>query len=150
MFQFQDIKRFTDSEIDLVIKELRPGNEALEFVPSYVFSIHMHNEENPIGQIDLRVGHNRNTFYGGNIGYSIVEAYRGHGYGFKAVKLLFDLASVHRMGFVIITCNPDNIASRKTAERSGAILLEVVDLPEDNDMYLAGERSKCRYEIKLS
>lgn len=150
MFRFRDIKKITGDEIDLVLKEVRPANDTCGFVPSYVFTIHRHNHEVPVGQIDLRIGHNVNTYYGGNIGYSVTKAYRGHGYGFKAVKLLIELAQAHKMDFVIITCNPDNIASRKTAERSGAKLLEIVDLPEDNDMYQSGERSKCRYEIKLS
>jgi len=48
-----------------------------------------------------------------------------------------------------ITCNPDNAASRRTCELAGAVLVEIVDLPEDIDMYQEGERQKCRYRLEL-
>jgi hypothetical protein len=48
-----------------------------------------------------------------------------------------------------ITCNLDNIASRKTCELAGARLVEIVDLSEDTDMYRKGERQKCRYRIDV-
>ena len=44
------------------------------------------------------------------------------------------------MSKLYITCNPDNIPSRKTCEKLGLILEEIVDLPEDNEMYKEGER----------
>ena len=44
-----------------------------------------------------------------------------------------------------ITCNPDNLASRRTCELAGAEFMGIVDLPPDSDMYLEGERQKCRY-----
>jgi predicted acetyltransferase len=50
---------------------------------------------------------------------------------------------------VWITCDPDNIASRKTCELAGARLVEIVDLPEDTDMYREGMRQKCRYRIDV-
>jgi predicted acetyltransferase len=49
---------------------------------------------------------------------------------------------------VWITCNPDNWASRRTCELAGAELVEIVDLPEDNDMYRKGKRRKCRYRLE--
>lgn len=56
------------------------------------------------------------------------------------------MAHAHDMEKLIITCNPDNIASRKTCENLGANLLEIVDVPEENDLYQRGEKEKCRYE----
>jgi tagatose 1,6-diphosphate aldolase len=56
------------------------------------------------------------------------------------------VAQAHEMEKLIITCNPDNIASRKTCEYVGANLLEIVDVPEYNDMYQRGEKEKCIYE----
>ncbi len=103
-----------------------------------------------IGQIDIRIGHNSNTFYGGNIGYGVDVDYRGNGYASKAVRLLLEVAKMHHMEKLIITCNPENTASRKTAEKAGATLLKIVDLPEDNDMYKTGERQKCIYEILVN
>ena len=55
-----------------------------------------------MGVCDLRIGHNDNVYYGGNIGYSIGEAYRGHHYAAKACLLLFELAKKHNLEYVII------------------------------------------------
>jgi hypothetical protein len=37
----------------------------------------------------------------------------------------------------------------ETCERLAAELVEIVVLPADNDMYLLGDRQKCRYRLKL-
>ena len=67
-----------------------------------------------------------------------------------ACELLFSLAKKHEMSRVPITCNPDNIASRKTCEYLKGNLLEIAKLPEDNDMrILKGETEKCIFEFKL-
>ena len=102
-----------------------------------------------IGECDLRVGHNENTYYGGNIGYSINEEYRGHHYAGKACLLLFELAKRHNMDYLIISCDPDNFASRKTCEYAGGKLSEIAELPEGNDMRSNGETEKCIYKFML-
>jgi predicted acetyltransferase len=48
-----------------------------------------------------------------------------------------------------ITCNPENVASRRTCELVGGELVDIVDLPVDSDMYKEGARQKCRYRVKL-
>ncbi len=48
-----------------------------------------------------------------------------------------------------ITCNPDNIASRKTQSDSAAEHVETVSLPRDHVLYQRGESEKCRYRIDL-
>ena len=35
---------------------------------------------------------------------------------------------------MIITCRPDNLPSRRTCERLGGKLMEIAELPEDNNM----------------
>jgi tagatose 1,6-diphosphate aldolase len=65
------------------------------------------------------------------------------------VRLLFPFARRHGFKTIYITCNPDNRASRRTCERLGATLVEIIKLPPDNDMYQDGEREKCRYRINL-
>ncbi len=67
----------------------------------------------------------------------------------KACLLLFELARKHDLGYLIITCNPDNYASRKTCEYAGGELLEIVELPEDNDMREDGEFEKCIFRFAL-
>ena len=51
--------------------------------------------------------------------------------------------------YVIITCNPDNYQSRKTCEYAGGKLLEIVEVPEGNDMRERGETEKCIYKFVL-
>lgn len=51
---------------------------------------------------------------------------------------------------LVITCNPDNRASRRTCEWLGGELVEIAELPEDNDMRLEdGETHKCIYRFDL-
>lgn len=103
-----------------------------------------------MGVCDLRIGYNQRVYYGGNIGYRIKEEYRGHHYAAKACLLLFKLAKEHGMKYLIITCNPDNYPSRKTCEYIGCRLVEIVELPADNDMRLTdGETEKCIYRVNL-
>jgi tagatose 1,6-diphosphate aldolase len=59
------------------------------------------------------------------------------------------LARHYSLNPLWITCNPDNYASRRTCELAGATFIEIVDLPEDTDMYQMGERQKCRYRLDL-
>ncbi len=99
-----------------------------------------------IGAIDIRIGYNENLYYGGHIGYRVEENYRGNNYASKACKIIKDVATAHGMNRLIITCNPDNYPSRKTCEKVGLKLKEIVDLPPYNELYLDGERQECIYE----
>lgn len=54
------------------------------------------------------------------------------------------------MNKVIITCNPDNVPSRKSCEKLGLTLLEIVDIPPHINLYQMGERQKCIYEWNLA
>ncbi|MDZ4992330.1 GNAT family N-acetyltransferase [Clostridium perfringens] len=146
MFKFKDFNYLTDGEIDLKIEEKIASNEEKGYVPSYKYRITLHNSNHSIGAIDIRIGYNEGTYYGGNIGYMIEETYRGHSYASKACKIIKDVAIAHGMNKLIITCNPDNFPSRKTCEKTGLKLKDIVDLPTYNDMYKNGERQKCIYE----
>ena len=70
-------------------------------------------------------------------------------YAAKACLLLFELAKKHNLEYVIITCSPDNYASRKTCEYAGGKLLEIAELPEGNDMRDSGETEKCIFKFLL-
>lgn len=135
-------------EIQLKLVRKTDYDPVRDYVPAFYFDICLHSGEK-IGQIDLRNGYSQKLYYGGHIGYSIEEAHRGHHYAAKACRLLFSLARELGLEYVYITCNPDNYASRKTCEYAGGKLLEIVDLPEDNDMYLEADRQKCIYYFDL-
>ena len=146
---FLDTSFLENDEIQLCLQKTVDGNIEKEWLPAYHFAI-CDKQGREMGVCDLRIGHNLKTYYGGNIGYRIHEAYRGHHYAGKACLLLFDLAKKHHMDHLIITCNPDNYASRRTCEYVGCHLIETVELPEDNNMRLEdGETEKCIYRIDL-
>lgn len=149
MFKFLNFDYLTDGEIDLRLMNKARAVKRKGYCPAYIYDITMHGENTPIGRIDVRIGSNNNTYYGGNIGYRVFEEYRGNGYAAKACRIIAQVAKAHGMDSVIITCNPDNIPSRKTCENVGAVLLEIVDLPKNNEMYKLGERQKCRFEWHL-
>jgi tagatose 1,6-diphosphate aldolase len=152
-FQFLEPGKLVDGDLRLELFEKLAGNPELNYVPAYKFKI-KHTGRDPdgteVGSIELRVGNTHNIImYGGHIGYLVIPEYRGHHYAARACKLLFPLARRHGLNTLWITCNPDNIASRRTCELAGATFVEIVDLPEYSDMYQEGERQKCRYRIDL-
>lgn len=146
---FLDTSFLVNDEIQLCLQKTVDGNAEKGWLPAYHFAI-CDKQGHEMGTCDLRIGHNLNTYYGGNIGYRIQEEYRGHHYAGKACLLLFELAKKHNMDYLIITCNPDNYPSRKTCEYVGCHLVEIVELPEDNNMRVEeGETEKCIYRIEM-
>ena len=145
---FLDTDFLENEEIKLVLEKTVDGDAEKDWVPAYHFAIH-NKQGIKMGVCDLRIGHNDKLYYGGNIGYRVAEEYRGPHYAGKACLLLFELARKHDLGYLIITCNPDNYASRKTCEYAGGELLEIVELPEDNDMREDGEFEKCIFRFAL-
>lgn len=145
---FADTAALKGNEIQLVLEKVSPGNPEKKRVPAYHFAI-CTLDGTKMGVCDLRIGHNEQLYYGGNIGYRIEEEYRGNHYAGKACPLLFDLARKHGLKYLIITCKPDNIPSRKTCEYAGGNLLGIASLPPHNDMRARGETEECIYKFKL-
>jgi tagatose 1,6-diphosphate aldolase len=149
-FEFHEPGQLIDGELELVLVEKVPGNPVVNHVPAYRFKMTLVGQEQAIGRIDLRIGNTHHlVMYGGHIGYGVESEHRGHHYAARAVKLLMPLARSHGMTTLWITCNPDNVASRRTCELAGAQFVEIVNLPQDTDMYQQGERQKCRYCLNL-
>ena len=147
--EFLDTSFLVGDELMLVLDRAAPADPVRGWVPAYHFHICL-PDGTRIGRCDLRVGHNRSLYYGGNIGYGIFPDYRGRHYAEKACRLLFELAKRHELGWLIITCSPDNPASRRTCERLGGELLEIAELPEDNDMRRdRGCTHACIYRFEL-
>ncbi|MEG1256124.1 GNAT family N-acetyltransferase [Clostridium sp.] len=149
MFEFKDFDFLTDGDIDLKIEYKTPSNEEKGYVPAYKYKINIHNLNDSIGDIDIRIGYNENTYYGGHVGYSIENSYRGNNYASKACKIIKQIAIAHGKDRLIITCNPDNFRSRMTCEKVGLKLREIIDLPPHNEMYQCWEKQKCIYECGI-
>ncbi len=145
-FKFRKYPPFTDGEIDVTVEKEAPARRLRGWVPVYKFKITLHGTAEKVGRVDLRIGYmDKLVYYGGHIGYSINEAFRGHGYAAKACKLVKQVAIDNHMDVIWITCNPDNLASRRTCDHIGCELVEVIDLPPTDDQYRLGQRQKCRY-----
>jgi len=150
MFEFQDPAQLIDDDLELILVEKYPGDLTIGYVPAYRFKMTLAGQDGQIGNIELRVGNTEHiVMYGGHIAYWVDPEHRGHRYAARGCKLLLPLARSHGFKTLWITCNPDNVASRRTCEIIGAELVEIVDLPKDTDMYQEGERQKCRYRLDL-
>lgn len=138
-----------DGEILLKLVRTSDGQPERKYLPSYSFNICL-ADGTYAGYCDLRVGHNENTYYSGNIGYTVIEEHRGHHYAAKAVKLLLTLANKHGLEYILVTCDPDNTASNKTCLAAGGKLLETAAIPETHDMYQKGRRyvNVYRFDFK--
>ncbi len=128
-----------------------PGEPQRDSVPSYHFWMKLTNGPLRIGGgIGLRIGDNENLRnYVGHIGYNVYPPARGHHLAERATRLLFPLAAQHGLKTLWITANPDNIASRRTCERLGGVLVNIVKVPPEHELHARGEFKKCRYRIDL-
>lgn len=127
-----------------------PADNKKKYVPSINYEIVLDDPSMVVGRCVLRLGHNDNTFWGGNIGYYVDEKYRGHGYAYEACLLLFETAKARGLNELYITCNPENIASKKTCEKlPKGVLLGELEIPLDNEMRDKGEYRKCIFKYIL-
>ena len=148
MFEFYEPGKLIDGDLELVLFEKYPGDSSIGFVPDYKFK--MMSDDAEVGEIKLRIGHTlKLERYFGHIGYSVIAEHRGHKYAARSINLLRPLMRQHGFKTVWITCDPANMASRRTCELAGATLVEIVDLPEDCDLYQRGHRQGCRYRLDL-
>ena len=131
------------------------GDPAVGRVPSYHFWM---LAESPVGDppmrlvggMGVRVGTNAEIeLYSGTIGYHVYPAARGRRFAERACRLVLPLLRRHGLERIWITCNPDNLASRRTCERLGARLVDTVTIPIGHPFRSIGETAKCRYLITL-
>lgn len=149
-FEWIDPGELVDGDLRLALVEKAPEDPSKGWVPAYKFEMRRNGQSEKMGNIDLRVGDtHRLRMYGGHVGYAVDLEFRGHRYAARACRLLFPLARRHGMKELWVTCTPENAASRRTCELAGAVFVEIVDIPEDIDMYQDGERLKCRYRVDL-
>lgn len=78
----------------------------------------------------------------GHIGYGVVPWKRGKGYATEALKQLLPLASEEGLPYVELTCDPDNVASRKVIESNGGVFVENFTKPPQ-----FGGKPGVRYRI---
>ena len=111
----------------------------------YLFNVCL-NDGTVVGECNLRVG--GDNFYSGNVGYRINEEHRNLGYATAAVIELKKLAQSFGITELLICAAPDNIPSRRVAEKLGANYLGDAKIPESHELYAYGRRITSRYLIK--
>ncbi len=103
-----------------------------------------------MGRLSLRIGHTEHIEkYAGHIGYSVDPPFRGRRLAARSCLLILPLARAHGINPLWITCNPDNVASRRTCEIIGSTLVETVPIPPSDPLYSWDTKWKCRYRVDL-
>lgn len=147
-FEFLSVGPLSDGDLQLVLAECQPGERSVWGVPAYIF--HMRNAVSGkvMGRITLRLGqtHDVTHFYG-HIGYAVEPSYRGQHFAERACRLILPLARSHGLHELWITTGPENAPSRRTIERLGGVLVDIVDVPDDYPLPAGAIRKKCRYRI---
>lgn len=80
----------------------------------------------------------------GHIGFGVVPWKRGNGYAAKAVLALLPDARLRGLSHIYITANQDNVASRRTIESCGGVLVDHFDIDAGD-----GGAPAARYRIAL-
>jgi len=132
--EFNDFFDFNlfDDLVRLEIEEKRKAIPSKNYVPAYVFSIYHLDEK--VGFIEIRIGYTKGLYYGGNIGYSILEGFMNKGYATRACELIKHVAAKHKMEYIYITNSTLNIASIRVCQKLNAKFIRTVVLPEDSEM----------------
>lgn len=148
-FEFLDSAPLSDGDLKLILTECIAAENSPWGVPAYSYGMYAPGGEY-MGRIRLRVGWSEAVIrYAGHVGYAVEPAHRGHRYAERACRLIMPLAKRHGMTSLWITCQPDNIASRRTVERLGAECVEVIDVPPAYPLDAGAERKKMCFRLML-
>ena len=104
-----------DEEFELKLDrfEIHPVHR----VPTYQFHMVVRKTHEVLGNIRLSIGSTPHIErYAGHVGYGVFPQHRGHHYAARAVRLLLPLAGKLGLDPLWITCDPENLASRRTLE----------------------------------
>lgn len=84
-----------------------------------------------VGEINIRHHLNQNLMRaGGHIGYSIRPTRRREGHATAMLKLALPKARALGIRRALVTCDEQNVASRKVIEAAGGLLENIVEMPE--------------------
>jgi predicted acetyltransferase len=81
-----------------------------------------------LGRISLR--HELNALlheWGGHIGYAVRPSARGRGYAGAALQAMLQICADRGIDPVLVTCDVDNVPSRRTIERAGGVYEDTRD-----------------------
>jgi tagatose 1,6-diphosphate aldolase len=134
--------------VTLRFDKIVPADGKPGIVPYYHFRI-LKADGTDVGRINLRIGDTEHiSIIVGHIGYEILEAHRGHGFALQACRAIAPFVRTIYPA-VIITSDPENLASVRTIERLGAEFLGEVPVPPNDPQYQRGSRRKRRYRWRV-
>jgi len=134
-------------EIDLLLEGIYRNKRNVKL---YVFHIYKKGKFNRIGRITLRLDENEEIYYIGHIGYNISKRYRGNYFAAKSCLLLKSLLSTYKVTKeIILTVNPNNIASYKTCKYIGCTFIDSVRIPKKHKLYTPKDCIKDRYLMSI-
>lgn len=131
------------------LEEFINDNLISGFTPYYIYDIY--EESHLVGKIVFRLGTDQQHYYDGHIGYSIYEEFQGHHYAYQACLLLKEIIREAGYDHVMVTCDPSNIASRKTIERLQAQFIEELPIPSTlRKVFTNDEKIKRIYRWEIN
>ena len=84
-----------------------------------------------IGRVSIR---HRLTDYleriGGHVGYGVIHSYRRRGFATEMLKQAISVCFSLKINQILVTCDEDNIGSRKVIEKCGGVFENITDYPE--------------------
>lgn len=126
-----DPRAFVDSLTDMEATGTvtLPDGRRVPKVPQETLWL-MH-EKTFVGSFRLRTWLSANTeLNGGHIGYTIRPSLRGRGAATRGLALAIERArAAHGLGRLLLTCAPDNPASRRVIKKNGGRYHDTVDAP---------------------
>lgn len=138
-----------DGDLELVLREISGASSPDQTLSNCAFKMIHRPSGAEAGTLNLRVGYTQNvTQYRGNIGYIVFEAYRGQHYSSRSCSLLVPLLKKIQFSPIWFTCNIDNIPSRKSIERVGALYVDTTVVPDYYkfiQFYPSEARKKLRF-----
>jgi predicted acetyltransferase len=138
----------TDTSLWLRFVRACPADAVRGLVPYRhyrITSVQAGRAAEDVGRINLRTASTRLTdTVIGHIGFEVAAAHRGRGYARLACLALAPHVR-HFMPTALITCDPDNAASRRTIERLGARFLGEFAVPDDYRQYSPHACSKLHF-----
>lgn len=147
LFEFTDkFDNIFSENLSLRIAQKYTGDN--EMLPFYYYDI-FNSENERIGKISIRIGHNFHSYYNGNIGYEIFGEYRGNGFAGAACKMVLSVAKYHCMEYVILSCDENNISSYRTIEKLNVKLLEICEVPREYFAWREGMERQRIYRLDL-
>lgn len=149
-FKFLEAGPLADEELSLELVERVTADPYHDLAPCYKFHMIHREKRTKMGNISLRIGNSdllvRNS---GQIGYDVQFEYRGNRYAARSCRLLLPLAHRHGLNPLWITCDPDNIASRRSCVIAGAKYIDTIKHRSSDPTNPLGFFEKCRYRIDL-